>query len=638
MKITRIAITNFRNLNGIDVKLNPEINFLLGENEVGKSNFLELLDILFNRRAFARSDYYDENVPIEVKITITLTDEELGTFEDYFDPSNHNQANFIAKQDSADDLIVFYRAENYETDPKEISQTPFRRLNYIKYSSLRSPKDELGFDSDRGVGRFLNYLARSTLEDNKDKPDFINNSALDPIIQKINATLEKIKPLHKMGIGTFADQEHQAELLARILLLKSGNELDILKSGQGIQFSILLILSILERLIALKTSRRFKENIFTAPRLTITRTEIDEFLQQENRSWDDIRSLVNIESDEVSFSAENLNESDEVGNKLKRVFERKGATIILGLDEPEIHLHPYMQRSLIKYIARILTNEDSNFTALLRDLLDLDEISGQAIVVSHSPSILLTDYKQIVRFYKENGTIRSISGCQLTFDQQLEKQLWMQFPSITEAFFSKCVIIVEGKTEYGAMSIWKDTYLEDADDLGISVIGADACSSIEPIVKLLNALKIPNVSIMDRDSNNPSLFQGVPGLAFTKGRDFEEEIYEDILSSEPNCETLFEFLTYVNSGLSTFRKKKYLIEAADKYGIKKTWDQTIDQFTFSDEVVKTNSDLRKTMFIDFMGMVKSITFGRFVASHTKRAPSVYINVLDEAKNKAEQVK
>lgn len=635
MKITHIHVSNFRNLDGLDVYLHPEVNFLVGENELGKSNFLDLLDTVFNRRSFFHEDFDDETKPLEVKLTITLSDEEIGSFEDYFDPTDSRQANFIAKQDTPEDLIMFFRAENYDHDPKEIPSSIFRRINFIKYSSMRSPKEELGFDRERGVGRFLNYLIRSTLEGNR--AEILNGAVLDPIIQRIDTTLKKIKPLRKMGIGTFVDRDHHDDLLARVLLLKNGSDFDIQKSGQGIQFSIILILSILERLISLKTSKRWGDNIFSSHLTSIPKNEFDQFLQKGNISGDSIQDLVTISEEIVSLNTENLLGVNTHENHVKRLFERKGASIVLGLDEPEIHLHPYMQRSLIKFIVRILSNKDADFVDLLTELLDLNEITGQAIVVSHSPNILLDDYHHIVRFYRTNGHVKSISGSNLTFDNQIEKHLLMNFASIKESFFSKCVIVVEGKTEQGAMSIWKDQHLGDADDLGITVIGADSCSSVKPIVRLLDALCIPNVSIMDADNDNREKYADIPNIHFTVGRDFEEDFYVSVSASEPKCDSLFSILDYFNSRLATFQKRERLIETADKYGIEKNWDVSTEQFRFSDEEVKNNSNLRKSMFIGFFGTdkVKSISLGRYMATKTKSIPPAYIAVLDEAVRKTE---
>lgn len=637
MRIVHVLVSNFRNLDGLDVHLHPEMNFLVGENELGKSNFLDLLDIIFNRRAFTRGDFFDETKSIDISITITLTEKEIGIFEDYFDPTNLEQVNFIAEQETPDEQIVFYWKENFDLEPKELTPALFRRINYIKYDSNRTPKEELGFDRDRGAGRFLNHLIRSTVEENGNMQDVLNSPALEPIIQRINGKLGKIKPLQKMGVGTFADQDHRVELIGRILLLKNGDEFEIQKSGQGLQFTVLLILSILEKLIALKTTKRWKDTIITSPITKVQKADLDSFLEKETFTLEAIQSLISVNDDGISLTSPNLSGSIDQEEKIKRLFEHKGTNLILGIDEPEIHLHPYMQRSLIKYIARILSNEDSDFRDLLSDLLDLNEVSGQAIIVSHSPSILLDDYQHIVRFYKTKGKIQSISGCQLSFSPQIEKHLLMNFSAIKEAFFSRCVIVVEGRTELGAMLVWKDTYLGDADDQGISIIGADSCNSVEPIVELLEEFCIPNVSVMDADESNRTKYAGINNIFFTTNRDFEEDIYEKTLDNQPNSEFLFSFLDFVDSGLSTFKTNKDLSLTADKYGIAKTWDPSISQFQFSDEVVHTDPNLRKAMFIDFMGMkgIKSITFGRYLATQISWIPDAYCAVMDEAKKKAE---
>lgn len=635
MNITLIGISNYRNLDGTEVFLSPGMNFLVGDNDVGKSNFLDLLEILFNRRAFKRDDFYDDTKPIQIKLSFTLDNEEIGVFEDYFDPTDSNKANFIAIQDSPDDLIQFYRGEDYESNPIEVHSSVFHRINYIKYNSLRSPKDELVINSDRGAGRFLNYLIRLSLEVGDKNSDVLNSTVLSPIIEKIDTTLTKIKPLRMMGVGIFADQDNQEDLIARVLLLKTGNQFNIFKSGQGVQFSTLIILSILERLIALKMEKRWKDNILITALSDIPKNDLDTFLQTNIILEESIQSMVSIDQDLAYINLENYSGMNESEKKIKRLFERKGVGIILGLDEPEIHLHPYMQRSLIKYIDNILANKDRDFKDLIYNLLDLDELSGQTIVVSHSPNILLDNYHYIVRFYKSENTIKSISGCQLHFDRQLEKHLLLNFTDIKEAFFSKCVIVVEGDTELGAMTKWIDKYLGDADDLGISVIRAESCNSVKPIVKLLDSLLIPNVSIMDADENNRDNYSDIPNVFFTEGRDFEEDLYDEVYENQPGCEDLFKILNYFDSGLSTNFDNTHLIKISKKYGIEITWDSSVMRHQFSDDLVQQDPNLRKAMFLNYLGMdgIKSISMGRYIAQNINSIPFAYRSVMDAAKKK-----
>lgn len=47
---------------------------------------------------------------------------------------------------------------------------------------------------------------------------------------------------------------------------------------------------------------------------------------------------------------------------------RRYLPLIISIDEPEMHLHPYMQRSVLHYYQQLLNNEDPQFCTLLKDL------------------------------------------------------------------------------------------------------------------------------------------------------------------------------------------------------------------------------------------------------------------------------
>lgn len=638
MKLQHIQVKNYRNLDGLEISLNPDMNFLVGENDLGKSNFLDLLDILFNRRSFSRIDFCIDTAPIEIQISMQLDDDELGVFEDYFDPLDKNLVHFVVRQETPEETVSFFRADRSGPNSREINFSPLRRANYIKYDSLKTPKDELGFDRDRGAGRFLNYLVRNTLETNQSNTDILNNAALDPITKRINSLLNKIRPLQRMGVGTFSNQGNQAELITRVLLLKGASEFDIQKSGAGVQFSTLLILSLLERLITMRTSRRWKDNILIAPLPSISRSVLDAFLVQQNLDLSAVQTKVTVTDGVVTLDRSMLDETSDIDKALKRLFEKRSVSIVVGLDEPEIHLHPYMQRSLMNYIKRILTNKDTDFNILMRELLDLDEVDGQALVVSHSPNIMLDDYKQIVRFYREGGRVKAVCGFQLIFDPKSEKHLLMNFPEVKEAFYSRCVVIVEGETEQGAMMVWKDRVLEDADELGISIIRAEGNVNIQPIVRLLNELKINNVSIMDRDNNNLALFSGIPDLYFTSLRDFEDDFYDSLSSENDGVPLLYKAVEeYDERGLDMAVQKSKLKDVVEKYNMVTTWDMTRNQYRFSEPEPKSIPELQRAMFIAWMGVKKSVPFGRYLANSIGKIPDAYVTLLKNAKSKVEGI-
>lgn len=151
MKLKTIEIKNYRNLDGIKLRFHPVINFLVGETNMGKSNFLSLLNIIFNRTSFSETDFSDPREPIEVLLKLTLDDIEKGLFEDLFDPKESDNINITARQETIDDNIQFFHEESGTNIPARTVKC----LNYIYYDSLRNPSSELTFDKRKGVGRFL---------------------------------------------------------------------------------------------------------------------------------------------------------------------------------------------------------------------------------------------------------------------------------------------------------------------------------------------------------------------------------------------------------------------------------------------------------------------------------------------------
>lgn len=58
---------------------------MIGENNLGKTNILELLHSFFTIGKFQEDDFDIKEEPIEISVVIKYSDEELGFFEDNFD-------------------------------------------------------------------------------------------------------------------------------------------------------------------------------------------------------------------------------------------------------------------------------------------------------------------------------------------------------------------------------------------------------------------------------------------------------------------------------------------------------------------------------------------------------------------------
>ena len=154
MRIIACKVSNFRNIPTVEIRFNPERNFIVGENNLGKSNLLNFLDSCFNKRKFSSDDFSDPHAEIGAELTILLSDIEIGHFDDFFSPNGCNEINISVRQEDADDFVRFYHKES----DTEIPGKKFKVMNFIKYDSLRIPKDELNFSKGKGVGKFLNNL------------------------------------------------------------------------------------------------------------------------------------------------------------------------------------------------------------------------------------------------------------------------------------------------------------------------------------------------------------------------------------------------------------------------------------------------------------------------------------------------
>src|SRR5699024_7292825 len=156
-----MLIFNYRNLHKVKINFHDHINFIVGENNVGKTNILDLLHIIFNRRGFAESDFYQLDSKIKVELKITLDEGEIGLFDDYFsinEQKGMNQIEIDVIQESVDDNIEFFIKPTND----ELFRSKIRNAHFISYGSIRKPDQELSFSTKNN---FLNLLIKRYIEE-----------------------------------------------------------------------------------------------------------------------------------------------------------------------------------------------------------------------------------------------------------------------------------------------------------------------------------------------------------------------------------------------------------------------------------------------------------------------------------------
>lgn len=581
MRIAHVKVYNYRNIDGIEVTFNPECNYIIGENNLGKSNFLSLLATVCGGKGFDEKDFSDPDKPIEVNLDIKLLQNEQGFFGDNFSPDDASLLKIRYQETVKDAYPTIVSADSNDS----IQPRMIRKINFLKYETTSVPSRELRLDTQKGTGLLISTIIERF--NDGAMPAFLNNEQVDRLMNFINGHLGKIRSFREYSIKAMV-APNPIEMLTSLFYLSDGDR-KIETSGAGVQYMAMASINVLCQIMELYKSK--------------------------------------------SVSFEDLLYTDSVGKKL--------LPLILSIDEPEVHLHPYLQRSLIGYYKKILQNEDAEFVDLLKTCFDVDGIDGQLIIVTHSTDALVGDYRNLIRFYRQGGKISVISGYALqpnlgiNSNNQIkienEKHLIMHFPEIKEAFYAKCAILIEGETEYGCMHAFAEKVGVSLDDYGICVINARGGNSIKPLRQLLRFFAVPSVAIYDGDiktNNNVD-----PDGFFTTELCFEIEIVKTLVKAG-NKEVIRQITRVMDSksdeiilNVDFFRKpfEKMGINLAD-YQPKKLVD------------IKNDKEFCDVYSAWFMTK-KGVLLGRIIGEEIPAAniPACYRDAILKAKELAENV-
>lgn len=565
MEITFIKIINYRNLNGLEVDINKDINFIVGKNNIGKSNFQNCLLKVLSCKSFQKEDFTDETQKISVEMSFHLNSDEIGIFDDLVDPMNREMINIVSLQESPDEYIKYYHKETGETIPNSL----IKRVNVISYDSLRNPKNEINFSKINGAGAFLNFVVKKYI-DCYDGSGILKKSEVKKVEKYILNSLGNLTAFNRFGIKPKVEID-EVDVLSRVLLLKDENNINIPENGYGVQFNILIMLSLLEKIIEFR--KRAKDT-------------------------------------DTEFSA------------------------LLIFDEPEIHLHPYLQRTLIKEIYRLALGQDVKFNNLLREYFGITKISAQIIITTHSPNMLDDDYTKIIRMYKKNDFTAAVSCASLMLNSKEKKQLLMQFEYIKEAVFSRAAIIVEGESEFGSFKLFAETIGVDFDKEGIALIKAGGADSILPIIKLFNKLAIKAVGVIDNDKKIEKSLPDEEFLFYTKSKCFDSEVVKRVIHNKSYdiLETILD--EYDSQSNNRCIQQKKLNDIIQMFKYKKL--NADKNYRFKD--VGTTNPLYEVMYVSWFSINKGILLGKTIGAHLdkKNIPVCYVKAIKKVKEYADE--
>lgn len=176
---------------------------------------------------------------------------------------------------------------------------------------------------------------------------------------------------------------------------------------------------------------------------------------------------------------------------------------VVGIEEPELYLHPHAQRSL------------------MREMEELAEAGNQIFISSHSAYFLdLTRSDRIVLVERCEDEDTDVCTQVRTTDLEslLERRQWLhperdmtvdsmraflrnvRTTEMTEPYFAHLVVIVEGPSEREALPIFATNAGLDFDEHGISVVSANGKTAIDTLAHLYAAHGIRSYVIFDNDA------------------------------------------------------------------------------------------------------------------------------------------
>ncbi|EMD1177389.1 AAA family ATPase [Vibrio harveyi] len=447
MHIAKVCIENFRNFQLLEINTDRNM-VIVGENKVGKSNFLFALRLLLDPslsemdRYLSLDDFWDG-----------LGDGKLGsTIKISLEISNidTSSATLAVLADGMINVDTRTAKITYEFKPKSSSVT--NSLNDYEYNIY------LGNDSERTISRnFRRCVQMELFHALRDCERELKNTNRTPIKAFLDSVCDSLTAPQKESIlSGFAHTQ---------AALNEVPSLGVIESN---------INNMLETIVG--TSHVSPVQLKLAP-------------QDINKLIKSLQLL--IDSGVRTISQSSTGSSNILFLTLKLLKLQHSMTIgeqdftFLAIEEPEAHLHPHVQRLLFEYFY----NSPANLNTL---------------VTTHSPHIASSAPIKSLIVLKEHQIhqVSSTAGYSLANSELSTDDIddMSRYLTVTrgEVLFARGVILVEGDAEEFLIPELAKKLGFELDKKGISVCSV-AGTNFTPYVKFLKSIGTPFTIITDRD-------------------------------------------------------------------------------------------------------------------------------------------
>jgi predicted ATP-dependent endonuclease of OLD family len=480
MRISRLTIENFRSIENESFEV-PQICALVGPNNAGKSNILEALRRVLGTNWVSVSSFAPDDIFMR-------------------DPSRD-----IAIRCSFDPPIQFQRFKNAPTTV--IHSLSFEYTRYKIGEKKGQPRLEQSCLDAKG--QLLTVLAKAPKAGEQHKyermvgvPSEVRE-AIPLIYVGTNRSLKEQLPSARYSLLRlmFEDIDRRLKEAGDTVAVKrlDGTERQVprIEHFRTLMKSALKLLRT-EAFIQVETA--IKRNVLLQLGFdpSADADKVDLYFTPLG-SFDFYKTLdLLVKEDDFTISAQDMGEGmqNAIVLAILQAFEetqKQGA--ILLIEEPEMFLHPQMQRSLYKTLRRIGEK-------------------NQVVYTTHSPHfVMVPDYEQVLLVRKRGGSTKVFPSNLPKNIARREKLIKELDPERNELFFATRLLIVEGDTEKLAFPEYAKSLGLDLDAKGATIIEVGGKRNLMEFALIAISFGIPTGIVYDKDSSD------------FKGKRAEEEAY-----------------------------------------------------------------------------------------------------------------
>ena len=533
MRLVELSIKNYRSIILIENARLSSFQALIGENNAGKSNVLDAIDVFLSAGSggIEEADFYDKTQPVIITLKFKIESQHL---KKIWKPYAINDELILEKhlwfeEDSrAGKMAIKNEFHGYKAEPKNL----YFSIDKIKEQEGNRPDWKKIVENNKLPAYFLNegkctqadyakglskYLAENEIEYNA--PDLSHTQALG-LQSNVVASLPKLYLLKaETKYSEETDKRSSSSTFRRLM----GDLTDRIIKNDPKYLQIEKALKTVDDLLNAQKEEEGKQ--IRLESLKIIEDKIRDILCNLMPSIEKIRLKVITEDVKTIFSkGVELTVDDGVetdvllkGHGLQRCIlfsllqalilnERKqlitetatadgnketefNNPIILAIEEPELYIHPQLGK-------------------LFYDVLVSFAKKDQVIYTTHSPRFIdVYEYESIALITKNKGDGTRFINCDLKAfegltNKKVFKGLTQLNTDVNELFFAKNVILAEGSEDKIAITETSkklkkiNNRLEEKD---ATIIVTGGKESIPFFVRVLNAFKINYAVLHDLD-------------------------------------------------------------------------------------------------------------------------------------------